>query len=581
MHRHALGEVAGEAAERCAVHHDARRFHVSDDRHEGALQGLVDGDEVLAQQTVLQRVPKAQRHVRVLGGVGGRLLDRHLVEGPLVAARARHLREGDRRVAEQGLGQVVHAVAAQAAVRGVGHQHGVVVGRDLHVMLFEHDEVVFQVLPDLEDRRVHQNRPQRVDDVFGLELPHLRFARKVEPVAAMQQRDVDGAAGPGGEADADQARAHGVEAVGLGVEGEEAGLTGVGDDRFQRRHRRHGLVGPAQACGGLRRFGLGRGGVHGDAARAGDAAGEGLELHPFQEGHQARVVEVGEAEVVRIVGNRHVLLQGDEGAAQPGVVGVRLQHLAALLLLDLGGAGQKLVQRSVLGEKLRRRLGSDGRHARHVVGAVAHQRLQLDHLVRPDAVALDHRGLVDDLVLHRIEHDDLGRDQLRQVLVRRDDDDLRPSLRRDAGVGRHDVIGLVALLLQAGQAEGAGRLLDVRNLQQEVFRRIAPVGLVVRVEIVSEGVARVVEDHREVGGRAHVLDGLVLGVREQLPQHVAEHLHPARGQPVRPRQRLGGGHAVIGAEDVGRAVDEVEAAVFCEGEGLRHGRHVAPGGRGA
>ena len=52
--------------------------------------------------------------------------------------------------------------------------------------------------------------------------------------------------------------------------------------------------------------------------------------------------------------------------------------------------GEQRFEVAVFVEELRRGLRADARHARHVVGGIADQRLQLDHLLRPDAELLLH-----------------------------------------------------------------------------------------------------------------------------------------------------------------------------------------------
>ena len=47
-----------------------------------------------------------------------------------------------------------------------------------------------------------------------------------------------------------------------------------------------------------------------------------------------------------------------------------------------------------------------------------------------------------------------------------------PRLARLAHVGRDQVVGLEAALLEAGQVEGAHRLADQRELRNEVVRRV-------------------------------------------------------------------------------------------------------------
>ena len=63
---------------------------------------------------------------------------------------------------------------------------------------------------------------------------------------------------------------------------------------------------------------------------------------------------------------------------------------AALLLLDLAGAGQQRLEVAILADELRGGLHADAGHAGHVVDGVAGQRLDVDDVVRADAEFLDH-----------------------------------------------------------------------------------------------------------------------------------------------------------------------------------------------
>ena len=82
------------------VDRDAAHLHAGDHVDQRPLQRLVDGRAVLGGEARLQHLPQAQGHVGVLGRVGGGAVDRDLVEAHACAARAGHLAEGDRRVAE-------------------------------------------------------------------------------------------------------------------------------------------------------------------------------------------------------------------------------------------------------------------------------------------------------------------------------------------------------------------------------------------------------------------------------------------------------------------------------------------------
>jgi hypothetical protein len=69
-------------------------------------------------------------------------------------------------------------------------------------------------------------------------------------------------------------------------------------------------------------------------------------------------------------------------------------------------------------------------------------------------------------------------DELHQVLVGRHDAHLCAGLDRLAGVGGDEVVGLIGVLLDAGDPEGGDGLADEAELGDEVGRRGRALGLV-------------------------------------------------------------------------------------------------------
>ena len=133
-----------------------------------------------------------------------------------------------------------------------------------------------------------------------------------------------------------------------------------------------------------------------------------------------------------------------------------------------------------------------------------------------------------------------------------------PASTASLRIGGDQVVGLETLLLDAGQVEGAHRLADQRELRHQVLRRRGAVRLVLVVELVAEGGRGMVEDDGEM--RRRDADRRVARFLDQLPQHVAETGDGADRHAVGlARQRR---QRVVGAEDVGRAVDEEEMIAF-------------------
>src|SRR3546814_13255265 len=82
----------------------------------------------------LEQPPQAQRDVRILGGIFGRLVERDFGEADLALAGAAHILEADADMVEVDPGRLVHAVA-RTALPGVAveaHDDGVVIWGDLY-----------------------------------------------------------------------------------------------------------------------------------------------------------------------------------------------------------------------------------------------------------------------------------------------------------------------------------------------------------------------------------------------------------------------------------------------------------------
>ena len=110
----------------------------------------------------------------------------------------------------------------------------------------------FACCSDLQDAAVGQQRAQRRHGIVEGDLRRCGVGRRQHVALGaagrdMPQRDVAGAAGRGGETHADQVRPQRVQAVGLGVEGDHAGLGGLGDPALQRLDRRDAVVGGRRA----------------------------------------------------------------------------------------------------------------------------------------------------------------------------------------------------------------------------------------------------------------------------------------------------------------------------------------------
>ena len=108
----------------------------------------------------------------------------------------------------------------------------------------QHEAVVLEVLPDLEDRGVLEQRLQQRPAPPPTGTCSRLAVAEVEAAGggAMAERHVAGLARRHRHREADELGLHGIEAGGLGVEGEAAGRARLGDPGFELRQLGDGLV---------------------------------------------------------------------------------------------------------------------------------------------------------------------------------------------------------------------------------------------------------------------------------------------------------------------------------------------------
>ena len=258
--------------------------------------------------------------------------------------------------------------ARRAGIEHIGDQHGVVEGPNLDAVPAHHDDVVFHVLDDLEDRPVLEQRLKQRQRFADGDLVRQQAAAKQVTIAVhVGERHIDGAARRNRHGEADQVGLHRVGRGGLGVEGEEAGFLRLCDPGFERGRIANGCIGrridlarrrlfqaqrreqgrgvalrgsvfPSYCCGWLRgAVRRGRGSWHrrragaeigavgsvcalnGDrrgldvadlgSGRFGDTAGQRGEFHGLQKADQFRSVRRMQGEIVQSLFQRHVVFQ--------------------------------------------------------------------------------------------------------------------------------------------------------------------------------------------------------------------------------------------------------------------------------
>ena len=130
---------------------------------------------------------QAQGGLGICGGIGSRLCDRHLRHRALVLARADQFLDVGHALAQPGAGQVLQS---QVARTGIEHPfgHHRVEGQWCHAdaVARQHDEIVFQVMPDFGDAGIRQRTAQGGNDLFERQLrPGVVPDRDVIPFAVL------------------------------------------------------------------------------------------------------------------------------------------------------------------------------------------------------------------------------------------------------------------------------------------------------------------------------------------------------------------------------------------------------------
>jgi hypothetical protein len=243
------------------------------------------------------------------------------------------------------------------------------------------------------------------------------------------------------------------------------------------------------------------------------------------------------------------------------------------------------IERSLNGaellDELDRSLVADAGSAGDVVDGVATQGHDIDHARGSDAEGCFYSSRIEDeIVFGRVQNDDLIVDQLHHVLVRGDNEHLVPGLCELAGEGADDVVGLEALVGEDGDAEGLERAADVGQLLGKVGGHLGAIGLIAEVVDLFELLRLEVE----LLDRLHLLGALVAEdgagevvdggevVRLEVLAQLVDHVHEDIGRRRRDAGARGHGalalHGMVGTEDEGHAVEQVDGGLF---GGLRGG----------
>ena len=365
---------------------------------------------------------------------------------------------------------------------------------------------------------------------------------------AVRERDVARDARRNGKRQADELRAHRIEAGRLGIETHELGTLDLAQPPLERgfvghgfvvsRHRRgrigggrrrarigmverprirsSGAIGLRQrhftcpdVAGFLfdrllrafaRRFANSRGtSAAGSRIAPGAIAKPLLEFEALVKRFQTFFVGRPQREVGGSLRERAIGLHGEETLAlrKPFERG---PQIFADYAGNLAGVSNHHVERAVLREPFRRRLGPHFRHARHVVHGIAGECEKIQHLVGANAEFREHSRFVERLVAHRVDELDPRTHELRQVLVGSRDHAVDSVRGRRDGERADHVVGLDAFDHQERPAVRANELVQRLDLPHEILRHHRALGLVLRIPVVAERLAGSVEHDGEVVG---------------------------------------------------------------------------------
>ena len=278
------------------------------------------------------------------------------------------------------------------------------------------------------------------------------------------------------------------------------------------------------------------------------AGNETAELQPREQPVQFRFVRRLHAAGLRRKIDRRFAADRRQIIGHIGVF-FSLLELCAELFLQLVQMCIDAVQRAVVEQQLRGRLRADARDARNVVGAVTHQRLQVDQMDGIKAIFLPEAGrvIVDGNGLRHLGRDKLDRhvlvDELQRIPVAGDDHAVpvfAPALPADRA---DDVVSFPTLTGENGDAHGAQHVLHDRHLHGQLLRHRVARGLIAVIGQMAE------RGRFEIECNAQCVRLLVIA---ELFENIQKAIDGVCKQAVPGRKRA---HAIVGAVDNAVAVE--------------------------
>ena len=208
--------------------------------------------------------------------------------------------------------------------------------------------------------------------------------------------------------------------------------------------------------------------------------------------------------IFRLELNGGITADGGKIVGEIGRVLAVGQLLKELALHILGREiGIDSIQRTVLLQQLRGGLGAYTGHTGDIIGAVAHERLQVDELQRLQAVFLRKQlgGIIDRngltlLGAHQL-YGHMAVNQLQAVPVAGENHAIPVRLTADTSHGTDHIVGLPAPALVDGDVHGTEHILHHGHLHSQLFRHAVTGSLVAVVLFMAEGGVVEVEGHAD------------------------------------------------------------------------------------
>ena len=180
-------------------------------------------------------------------------------------------------------------------------------------------------------------------------------------------------------------------------------------------------------------------------------------------------------------------------------------HLLFESALELVGVVEKIFDGAKLRNEFLRRFLPHPGTTRNVVGRVAHESEQVNHLQgRREGIFLAHLFHAEHLhrrtAMPRAAHLHMLANKLGVILGGRDHPPFQSGFCRAAGHRSDDVVGLKARHLEDGDVVGTNDVFDDGHGAADVLRRLFALRLVFWIGIVAERRTRGVEGHGDVRG---------------------------------------------------------------------------------